>query len=368
MIKDEYLQSVVQINCIPVLIIVFLFFFLQVNYTYEKELTKKFLPSVLLLLLLIIVDNFDYYCYDAILFEGVGGLIHRAASMLGYDVRILLMSRLIAIAASRIMSSVKNIELKISLPAMINVVLLLPCLFTDLFFFYREDGSIGRGIFAYEPHLLSAVYIFFLFFLSYKCRKIGKTGEMGILAICGIVTVLSVLAEFLFALRGILDGVVALDITFYYLYLHIEHFRFDSLTGIFNRDAFIADVEKYDHGEISHLLSIDLNDLKKLNDTYGHAEGDKALKTIASVIKASCIPNSFAYRVGGDEFAGICLGKDGGEVTEMVSAIYSGVEEAGYSCAVGFAEWKKGMTFTEVYKEADDRMYRKKCAMKHPDK
>ena len=87
MIKDPYLQSVVQINCIPALIIVFFVFFLKINYSYEKPLTKKFIPSVILLLLLIIVDNMDYYCYDSNMYEGTGGFIHRLSAMLGYDMR-----------------------------------------------------------------------------------------------------------------------------------------------------------------------------------------------------------------------------------------------------------------------------------------
>lgn len=363
MIQNEYVQSMVQINCIPALIIIFLFFFLYINYNYEQELTRKFIPSLVLLLMLIIVDNVDYFCYDANMYIGAEGLVHRTAAMLGYDLRIMLMASLIGIAAERI-SPKKNTMLKTCLPAIINVAVLLPCLFTDLFFYYRPDGSIGRGIFAYEPHILSAVYMAFLFALGFMCRKKGRFSETGILLLCGTLTIMGFLAEFLFSLRGILTGVVALDISFYYLYLHIEHFRFDALTRIFNRDAFIADIEKYDHVEISHILSIDLNNLKQLNDTYGHAEGDRALRAIASALDKACIPHCFVYRVGGDEFAAICLHHKTDEVEAMISEMYKGVEAAGYACAIGYAEWGEGKTFTEVYKDADDKMYKIKREMK----
>ena len=363
MIKNELLQNLVQINCIPVLIIIFLLFFLKINYTYEKDLTKKFIPSLLLLFALIIADNVDYYAYDKAAAEGIIDLLHRLAAMLGYDLRITLMASLISVAADRL-SDRKHTVLYTYLPALVNIVIMLPCLFTDWFFYYCEDGTIGRGPLAYEPHILSAVYMLFLFALGCLCKRRGKTNEMGILILCGCLTISGFLAEFLFALRGILTGVVALDITFYYLYLHIEHFRFDALTGIFNRDAFIADVDEYDNGDISHIMSIDLNDLKKLNDTYGHGAGDKALKAIAKALKDSCLNDCYVYRVGGDEFAAICLHRKTEEIVAMTDEMYKAVEAAGYSCAVGYAEWGAGKTFTEVYKEADDMMYSTKRAMK----
>ncbi len=363
MIKNALLQNLVQLNCIPVLIIIFLMFFLRINYVYEKELSKKFIPSIVLLLTLIIMDNFDYYAYDAMTVTGVFDVFHRAAAMLGYDIRLILMASLISVASDRLIDN-KNAVLYTYLPAFINVIVLIPCLFTDIFFYYKADGTIGRGPLAFEPHILSGLYMIFLFILAHICHRKGRLNEMGILGLCGTLTIMGFLAEFLFSLRGILIGVIALDITFYYLYLHIEHFRFDALTKIFNREAFIADVDKYGHGDISHILSIDLNNLKVINDTYGHNEGDKALIAIADSLKASALPKCYMYRVGGDEFAAICLHKKTPEVEAMTEKIYRAVEEAGYSCAVGCAEWDTSKTFTEIYKDADDRMYRKKRAMK----
>ena len=358
-----FLQSVVQINCIPVLIIVFLFFFLKTNFIYEKELSKKFIPSVALLLALIIVDNFDYYANDALNVTGSFDIFHRCTAMLGYDLRLILMASLISVAVSRVVDKPKAVFYTY-LPALANVVILLPCLFTDIFFYYGDDGSIGRGPLAYEPHLLSGLYMIFLFVLGFVCRRKGRRTEMGILILSGVLTIFGFLAEFLFALRGILIGVVALDITFYYLYLHIEHFRFDALTNILSRDAFMADVDKYGKGSISHILSIDLNNLKQLNDTYGHNEGDKALKATAKALEKSCLPGCYVYRVGGDEFAALCLHKKTADVEAMVSTMYKAVEETGYSCAIGFAEWDSSKTFTEIYKDADDKMYSTKRSMK----
>lgn len=352
-----------QINCIPVLIIIFLIFFLRTNYTYEKEITKKFIPSVLLLLALIFVDNLDYYAYDSFDITGPLDTLHRIFAMLGYDIRIILMASLIAVASDRVFGK-KNTVLFTYLPSLINVIILIPCLFTDLFFYYNADGSIGRGIFAYEPHILSGIYMLFLFALGVICKKKGRLSETGILLLCGFLTIFGFLSEFLFALRGILIGVVALDITFYYLYLHIEHFRFDPLTEIFNRDAFMADIEKYGKTSASHLISIDLNDLKMLNDKFGHTEGDKALKAVARALQDSCLKECYAYRVGGDEFAVICLGKTDEEAEKMTERMREAVTNSGYVCAIGCAEWQRGKAFNEVYRMADSLMYENKRLLK----
>ncbi|MBR5091350.1 MAG: GGDEF domain-containing protein [Ruminiclostridium sp.] len=366
MIQDIFLQSIVQINCIPVLTIIFLFHFLRTNRAYEMELTKKFIPSVLLLFALIIVDNLDYYAYDTMVVTGIFDTFHRLSAMLGYDIRIILMASLISIAANRTFEN-RKAAFYTYLPSVVNVAVLIPCLFTDIFFYYNTDGTIGRGPLAFEPHILSGFYILFLFYLALRCRSESKYSEASIIGLCGIMTILGFLAEFLFALRGILIGVIALDITFYYLYLHIEHFRFDALTDVFNRVAFMADIDKYGRGTISHILSIDLNDLKVINDTYGHNEGDKALKATARALKKASLPKCFIYRVGGDEFAAVCINKSTPEIETMIAEMQEAVSDAGYACAIGFAEWKEGKSFTEVYKEADDMMYAKKREMKNFD-
>lgn len=74
----------------------------------------------------------------------------------------------------------------------------------------------------------------------------------------------------------------------------------DSLTGAYNRRYYDEQLTKLRH--ISAIAMIDVDDFKKINDTFGHAEGDRLLKKIAKTI-SSCIRSSDALvRMGGDEF------------------------------------------------------------------
>ena len=83
----------------------------------------------------------------------------------------------------------------------------------------------------------------------------------------------------------------------------------DQLTGVFNRRGFYSQIERFvfknaEKTNTSSLIiySIDIDSLKAINDTYGHHNGDFAIKLIADVISKSGGENSITARFGGDEF------------------------------------------------------------------
>lgn len=79
----------------------------------------------------------------------------------------------------------------------------------------------------------------------------------------------------------------------------------DPLTGVYNREVTIKKIEKYINGNRygKHaLLFIDLDDFKKVNDTYGHLLGDKVLTYIIGKIKSVFAEGEIIGRIGGDEF------------------------------------------------------------------
>lgn len=81
----------------------------------------------------------------------------------------------------------------------------------------------------------------------------------------------------------------------------------DPLTKLYNRQAFDTKLEQMFASYIRHGVSfaivfIDLNDFKKINDTYGHLVGDSLLKLVSSKINTFNRVSDFAARVGGDEF------------------------------------------------------------------
>lgn len=111
---------------------------------------------------------------------------------------------------------------------------------------------------------------------------------------------------------GRISGIIALinNITDYQLLkLELEErAKTDVLTGLLNKSAaqdlirmMLANYRK--EGERSALLMIDADHFKAINDTFGHAEGDRVLAEVGRIIKNSCRTADVAGRIGGDEFA-----------------------------------------------------------------
>ncbi len=87
--------------------------------------------------------------------------------------------------------------------------------------------------------------------------------------------------------------------------------RHDGLTGLLNRKAFVALIEDACRSDGRFVLvSIDLDDFKNANDTYGHHLGDELLATVADRIRTTLRPTDAAGRLGGDEFAVLFVDMD----------------------------------------------------------
>ena len=147
----------------------------------------------------------------------------------------------------------------------------------------------------------------------------------------------------------------------------------DALTGVRNKYGF-EDAEKRLNEQIGAqkapafaIVICDINDLKVVNDTQGHKEGDryiqKACTTICDIFKHSPV-----FRIGGDEFAVICQGHDYehiDELLEMMNAANSqGKENGGIQIACGMARYAGDRNVGAVFERADRQMYAHKAQIK----
>lgn len=143
----------------------------------------------------------------------------------------------------------------------------------------------------------------------------------------------------------------------------------DLLTGLYNRNGFYLKVnrllEKAEGLDLT-IISLDMDGLKRINDTYGHAEGDEALHSLGGIIKGS-LRQEFAARIGGDEFLVAFAGNNIGDRTrEIVSRIEQGIEEYNkvsgkvykLQASIGFyTDCVQGHSLDYFLKKADDLMY-----------
>ncbi|MGN1136355.1 MAG: diguanylate cyclase [Oscillospiraceae bacterium] len=167
---------------------------------------------------------------------------------------------------------------------------------------------------------------------------------------------------------------------------HIDYINslayIDALTKIGNNLAYKKKVEELSkeilEGKADFALYVmDLNGLKKINDTYGHEMGDVLIKNAAEIISAA-FGSEFSYRIGGDEFAAIIEGKDEAEINGLLEKLENEMSSFNFGknedyrqvhIAVGFSIYRSGedKEFANVFRRADSAMYedkkRKKAAL-----
>ena len=138
----------------------------------------------------------------------------------------------------------------------------------------------------------------------------------------------------------------------------------DFLTGLPMRnrgEKLAAQFMQQDNG---YLVFLDMDNLKKMNDLYGHKAGDRALKLLGSLLMEYA-QHSVVCRLGGDEFLMFVPGVSKDEIVKIVTGIQEKFEQnkekdAEIRCAsvsVGICEVIKGDPFEECYSKADKALY-----------
>lgn len=158
-----------------------------------------------------------------------------------------------------------------------------------------------------------------------------------------------------------------------------EFATYDYLTGIYNRRiglTILAEKMKTAHrsGELLTICYTDVNDLKTINDTYGHKEGDHAIVTVVNIIKDSIRDVDVICRMGGDEFMVIfpsCSAEDAGSIVSRIKQGFARYNEQKLkpytiSASFGMVEYQPSSrhTLEELVSLADERMYVDKQRMK----
>lgn len=147
----------------------------------------------------------------------------------------------------------------------------------------------------------------------------------------------------------------------------------DALTGVKNRNAYRVYEERLNAQiEMNRapdfaITILDVNDLKKVNDTEGHKAGDQYLRDACKII-CTTFKRSPVFRVGGDEFAVLSQGDDYNRLDELINQMNShnddAIENGGIVIALGTSRYKQDSKVSLVYERADQRMYDNKSELK----
>lgn len=149
----------------------------------------------------------------------------------------------------------------------------------------------------------------------------------------------------------------------------------DELTKISNRRGFLAltryslDVCKREHFPAT-LVFFDLDKFKEVNDTHGHAEGDRALKIFAEQMRESFRASDIFARLGGDEFVALLTNSGAGQISEQIKRFEASLKARCASAGLPYSiEFSYGLvayeplqheSIEDMLHEADSAMYESK--------
>lgn len=139
--------------------------------------------------------------------------------------------------------------------------------------------------------------------------------------------------------------------------------NYDALTGAKNRNALLTAVEEPTWGtESVGVVFVDVNGLKKINDTQGHAAGDEVLRLVARQLSTEYGAGN-VYREGGDEFVAILPGIGYDEFARRQEGLLARLaKEQRQVVSMGFEWCADPHGVAEAIRSADMRMYRAKAA------
>ena len=154
----------------------------------------------------------------------------------------------------------------------------------------------------------------------------------------------------------------------------------DELTGLYNRRGFMALAERQlkigrrsDRGML--LFVMDMDRLKQINDSFGHLQGDHALKRTAEVLEETFRESDVLARLGGDEFAVLAVEASGHSEATIKTRLFEclksiSAEQHGYeiSLSLGVARFdpRNRTTIEELMVKADRAMYEQKRGRSRP--
>ena len=258
-----------------------------------------------------------------------------------------------------------------AIPAMAACLMSLANLCTPVFLGVNEQNVYYRAPYYLLAYAITYSYLVFGAVLALRYRKrVEKYLFMPVMVFLLPVFVGSMLQFFFYGIALVWVS-CALGLTSLYVSLQNEESFLDSLTNLYNRsylfhymDYLAKQAEK---GKVCMGIMMDVNDFKDINDTYGHAEGDRVLRGVGKLLLRAVNHRGIVARYGGDEFVVLLVDTDEQTFQSILSDIQAGVDQYNaaprlaihLSMAVGYTRFTSA-DVDGFFRAMDQNMYEKK--------
>ena len=272
---------------------------------------------------------------------------------------------LILICVIFLMSPVQEIipnkwKILFVIPEIVSIPLYYTSQWTHWICYFTEPNSWQAGPLRYWPYIIFIFYLILFIVQNILYLKESSSRDRFMVLYISVGAIVGVVLYIIFDRRDDYTPLFTSCLAFYYLFLYIHMAGTDPLTKLLNRQSYYQEID-ITGSSIDAVMSIDMNELKYFNDTYGHSKGDESLVTIASILKKNC-GTKLLYRVGGDEFIALYRNNTEEEIKGFIEKMREELAKTEYSCAFGYS-MKKG-SVDEMVSIADQNMYEDKNRIK----
>jgi len=245
-------------------------------------------------------------------------------SAIGYAVRPMIFCLMLMLALRN--TSDHKFPKIFYLPTIINAVAAFSVFFTDIVYSYTPDNLFRRGPLGYITYWVVILYLIILMVVVVRSHVHRPKLEVLIIFAISVLLLFSMAMEAIYSIRTTGRTSIIMVTIFYYMFFQtqahrasitkeqsirmlLEHAnKIDGSTGVLNKSAFtdaakalLLTQQTHHHASIGFIF-LDLDHLKALNDTLGHAVGDIAIADAANTLQSLYRKTDLIGRFGGDEF------------------------------------------------------------------
>ena len=259
-----------------------------------------------------------------------------------------------------------------AIPVVINFILVVLSPAYRWVFYIDSANVYHRGpLFSLSIGIIY-FYIIYASILVFRHRRKTVKEEYLPMAIFGILPLIGAIFQIHFYGILMMWSCAAYSLVIVYIFLQQRMVQMDDLTGAWTRSTFeycINKRKKQKNKEAFGLIVLDIDDLKKINDEYGHFEGDYALRTIVQLVKSVLQKNDIIARAGGDEFLILLDCNTREQIEATVNLIKARIQEHNKTsnkeyhldCSIGAELYDSEFSdFDQFMRHVDSLMYHNK--------
>lgn len=264
----------------------------------------------------------------------------------------------------------QKVKLRLFIPYIVCMgILLVNLCGTGIVFSVSQDNMYSRGPLNFVFYIVVALYYAQSIDISVRAKREGQTINffpVGVFLVpCLVGTVLQLLCYGM----AFCWLAVAMALVFVHIQLQNSDTFVDEMSGLFNRkylNYYLHQAKKTGNKNL-HGIMVDVNDFKLINDTYGHAAGDRAIQETGTILSSALPEGGIAMRMGGDEFVVLLSKSSDAQAAQTRQNILENVEHFNkvtdapfrLSLSTGVARFN-GANVEEFLSELDRSMYMEK--------